>query len=99
MASLSYFTGKLYTEAERNLDIAQSVADRALTLPGTQSWRPAYGCLSSRLNRVDIDIVRQSINEIMINGPLKDPRIDSVQFRTIGTSLFCYVNDVISVGV
>ena len=89
MASVSNITGRLYPDTPRGRhdDLRQSVIDRALTIPGSQAWRPGYGSLASRLNIADVGDVANSITQVLWKGSYRDPRITGVRIIRQGTDL------------
>ena len=90
MPSINKDTGKLFGtgQEQRALDLQQSVADRVLTVPGSQPARPDYGSLAAYVGREDLITVTSSIQ----NALAGDPRVERLDFVRSGPRLRVIIN-------
>ena len=96
MASLNSKTGTLFpdTPEGQTADLRQSVEDRIMTPLGSQAWRPGYGSVIPQgvTGGTTYGEGISSINNILLTGPYRDPRIFGIRFEKWGVDLRVWIN-------
>ena len=96
LSSMSNITGRLFpdTPEGQTADLSQSVRDRIMTIPGSQAWRPGYGSVipQGATGGTSFDEGISSINNVLLTGPYREPRVFAVRFERNGVDLVVWIN-------